>query len=53
MYFLTQNDIINITNFATLETSTIDFGRAKQVLLSQLNEPNLKHLFFERSEIND
>lgn len=38
---------------ATLETSTIDFGRAKQVLLSQLNEPNLKHLFFERSEIND
>ncbi len=36
-----------------LETSTIDFGRAEQVLRSQLNDPNLSRLFFEGSEIND
>ena len=37
----------------TLESSTVDFGRAKQVLLSQLNDPSLKHLFIEGSETND
>lgn len=37
----------------TLESSPIDFGRAKQVLLSQLNDPNLQHLFVEGSEMND
>lgn len=36
-----------------LESSTVDFGRAKQVLLSQLNDPSLKHLFIEGSETND
>lgn len=36
-----------------LETSTFDFGRAKQVLLSQLNDPSLKHLFIEGREIHD
>ncbi|MER2129143.1 HipA domain-containing protein [Solibacillus sp.] len=37
----------------TIESSTIDFGRAKQVLLSQLNNPSFKHLFIEGSETND
>lgn len=37
----------------TLDTSSFDFGRAKQVLLSQLNDPSLAHLFFEGSEQND
>lgn len=36
-----------------IESSTIDFGRAKQVLLSQLNDPSLKHLFLEGSETHD
>jgi len=36
-----------------LESSTVDFQRAKQVLLSQLNDPNFKHLFIEGSETND
>ncbi|MEC1177122.1 HipA domain-containing protein [Metasolibacillus meyeri] len=36
-----------------LESSKIDFGRAKQVLLSQLNDLNLKHFFIERGETND
>lgn len=36
-----------------IESSSVDFGRAKQVLLSQLNDPNLKHLFIEGSETND
>lgn len=33
-----------------LDASLVDFGRAKQVLLSQLNDPMLAHLFFEGSE---
>lgn len=37
----------------TLESNTFDFGRAKQVLLSQLNAPSLKHLFIKGSENND
>ncbi|MEG0385260.1 MAG: hypothetical protein RR642_10945 [Solibacillus sp.] len=37
----------------TLESTLIDFGRAKQVLLSQLNDPSFKHLFIEGSEKND
>ena len=37
----------------TVETSTLEFGRAKQVLLSQLNDPSLKHLFIEGSETQD
>lgn len=36
-----------------LESNTVDFGRAKQVLLSQLNDPSFKHLFIEGSETND
>ena len=36
-----------------LESNTFDFGRAKQVLLSQLNDPSFKHLFIEGSETND
>ncbi|MEK4131221.1 HipA domain-containing protein [Solibacillus sp. FSL W8-0474] len=36
-----------------IESSTIDFGRAKQVLLSQLNDPIFKHLFVEGSETHD
>ena len=36
-----------------LESSPFDFGRAKQALLSQLNEPIFKHLFIEGSETND
>lgn len=36
-----------------LESSTIEFGRAKQVLLSQLSDPNFKHLFIEGSETHD
>ncbi|MGM9951261.1 MAG: hypothetical protein ACI33P_14105 [Lysinibacillus sp.] len=36
-----------------LEVTAYDFGRAEQVLLSQLNDPNLAHLFFEGSETND
>lgn len=37
----------------SIESSTVDFGRAKQVLLSQLNDPTFKHLFIEGSETND
>lgn len=37
----------------TLESSSIDLGRAKQVLISQLNDPDFKHLFMEGSETND
>jgi len=33
-----------------LGESPFDFGRAKQVLLSQLNDPSLAHLFFEGCE---
>ena len=33
-----------------VESSSFDFGRAKQVLLSQLNDPSLKHLFIKGSE---
>lgn len=33
-----------------VETDSFDFGRAKQVLLSQLNDPTFKHLFIEGSE---
>lgn len=36
-----------------IESSTIDFGRAKQVLLSQLNDPSFQHLFVEGSETHD
>ncbi|MER2192440.1 MAG: HipA domain-containing protein [Solibacillus sp.] len=36
-----------------LESTTFDFGRAKQVLLSQLNDPSFKHIFIEGSETND
>ncbi|KOO51835.1 hypothetical protein [Viridibacillus arvi] len=36
-----------------IESSTIDFGRAKQVLLSQLIDPIFKHLFMEGSETHD
>lgn len=36
-----------------VETSKLEFGRAKQVLLSQLNDPSLKHLFIEGSETHD
>ena len=36
-----------------LDASPVDFGRAKQVLVSQLNDPMLAHLFFEGSERND
>lgn len=35
----------------TLESSTFDFGRAKQVLLTQLNEPIFQRLFTKGSEI--
>ena len=41
------------TLIAAIESSTVDFGRAKQVLLSQLNDPTFKHLFIEGSETND
>lgn len=45
---------INQTKLLTeIEASSMDFGRAKQVLLSQLNDPILAHLFFEGSETND
>lgn len=33
-----------------LESTDIDFGRAKQVLLLQMNDPGFAHLFFERSD---
>jgi len=36
-----------------LESSSYDFGRAKQVLLSQLNDPRFNHLFIEGSDTND
>lgn len=36
-----------------VETSNLDFGRAKQVLFSQLNDPSFKHLFIEGSETHD
>lgn len=32
------------------EMTDIDFGRAKQVLLSQMNHPSFDHLFFEGSD---
>ena len=35
------------------KSNTFDFGRAKKVLLSQLNDPSFKHLFIEGSETND
>lgn len=38
---------------ATIEQSPYDFGRAKDVLLSQLRNPVLKHLFIEGSESID
>lgn len=34
----------------TIDASDVDFGRAKQVLVSQLTDPSLAHLFFEGSE---
>lgn len=37
----------------SLESNTFDLGRAKQVLLSQLNDPIFKHLFIKGSELND
>lgn len=37
----------------TLEASTFDYGRAKQVLLSQLNDPSFKHLFIKGSDQHD
>lgn len=45
--------INNQTLVKALESSTADFGRAKQVLLSQLNDSSFKHLFIEGSETND
>lgn len=36
-----------------LETIDIDFGRAQQVLLSQLNDPSFAHLFYEGRVAND
>ncbi|WP_153732120.1 HipA domain-containing protein [Sporosarcina obsidiansis] len=36
-----------------LEAEHFDFGRAKQVLWSQLHDPRLAHLFFEGSETHD
>ncbi|MGG2085345.1 hypothetical protein [Lysinibacillus pakistanensis] len=36
-----------------LESRDLGFGRAKEVLLSQLNDPSLAHLFFEGSVFND
>lgn len=45
--------IDKLTLIEALESSTDDFGRAKQVLLSQLNDPIFKHLFIEGSETND
>lgn len=36
-----------------LETTTFDFGRAKQALLSQMNDPSLQHLFIEGRETHD
>ena len=41
------------TLIEALELSIVDFDRAKQVLLSQLNDPIFKHLFIEGSETND
>ena len=38
---------------AAIEQSPYDFSRAKDVLLSQLRDPALKHLFMEGSEAND
>lgn len=35
------------------EASKLSFGRAKQVLLSQLNDPRFKHLFIEGSDTHD
>lgn len=35
---------------AAIEQSPYDFGRSKDVLLSQLRDPTLKHLFMEGSE---
>lgn len=36
-----------------VEASKLSFGRAKQVLLSQLNDPSFKHLFIEGSDTHD
>ncbi|BAQ08612.1 hypothetical protein OXB_0140 [Bacillus sp. OxB-1] len=45
---------INKTNLLhQLETTDIDFGRAKLVLLSQMNDPSFAHLFFEGSDPDD
>lgn len=41
------------TLLETLESNPFDFGRAKQVLLSQLNDTSFKHLFIKGSETND
>ena len=41
------------TLLEALDSNTVDFGRAKQVLLSQLNDPSFKHLFIKGSETND
>lgn len=38
---------------ATIEQSPYDFGRAKDVLLSQMRDPVLKHLFIEGGEAID
>lgn len=36
-----------------LKNSTVEFERAKQVLLSQMNDPQYKQLFFKGREISD
>ena len=46
--FISKTKLLNL-----LESTSFDFGRAKQVLLSQLNDPSLNHLFIEGSETND
>ena len=46
--FISKTKLLN-----SLESSFVDFGRAKQVLLSQLNDPSFNHLFIEGSETND
>lgn len=46
--FIYKSKLIN-----AIETSDFDFGRAKEVLLSQLNDPMFTHLFIEGSERDD
>lgn len=41
------------TLLEAVESNTMDFGRAKQVLLSQLKDPSFKHLFVEGSGTHD